>query len=119
MPPRKHGKVNEADAKKPAWEDKRTSETRGIEKLLSTQFPTVEAYRFNSASIRIRIVDERFEGMPLDEREDLVWPLIEQLKKKTRADISLLLLLAPSELGGMNRHILVNQEFEYPSPSRF
>jgi hypothetical protein len=45
--------------------------------------------------------------------------LLDTLPKKTRADVSPLLLLAPSELEGFNRHTLVNHEFEYPPPTRF
>lgn len=119
MPLPKRRKSDEMESSKPPWDDRRTDETRLIEKRLAEQYPTTEAYRFNSASIRIRIVDERFEGMPTIEREDMVWPLLDTLPKKSKADVSLLLLLAPSELKGINRHTLVNQEFEYPRPSRF
>jgi hypothetical protein len=52
------------------------------------------------------------------EREDTVLPLIRSLPKKTQDDILLLLTLAPSELQGVNRHLLVDLEFEQPIPSR-
>lgn len=119
MPTQKRRKTDEVIASTPSWESKRTDETRRIEKMFSERYPSTEAYRFNSASIRIRIVDKSFEGVPIDEREDKVWPLLDTLPERTRADVSLLLLLAPSELEGFNRHTLVNQEFEHPRPSRF
>jgi hypothetical protein len=103
---------------KPRWEDRRTPETRGIEKLLGNEFDCAEAYRFNSASIRVRVIDPRFEGKTVAEREDMVLPLIQRLPKKTQEDILLLLTIAPSELKGKNRHLLVNLEFEQPLPSR-
>jgi hypothetical protein len=118
MAPQKQSKPDQQTPALPSWENRRTNETCKIEKRLAKDFPTTEAYRFNSASIRIRIIDSRFEGMPIDEREDLVWPLLDMLPKQTRADISLLLLLAPSEIGVLNRHMLVNLEFNDPRPSR-
>ena len=103
----------------PAWETMRTKETRDIEdRLRKAGFDKANAYRFNSASIRVRVIDPRFEGMSIPEREDLVFPVIDQLPKETREDILLLLTLAPSELGGRNRHLLVNLEFDHPLPSR-
>jgi stress-induced morphogen len=118
MPSRSRTKASKPPVDKPSWENKRTDETRRIEEIFSETYPNTEAYRFNSASIRIRIVDERFEEMPTIQREDLVWPMLDRLPKKTRDDISLLLLLAPSELNEINRHTLVNQEFEHPRPSK-
>jgi hypothetical protein len=100
------------------WEDKRTPETRRIEDLLRARgFERVDAHRYNSASIRVRVIDSRFEGMTSPEREDLVFPIIDGLPKRTREDILLLLLMAPSERRGRNRHLLVNLEFENPLPS--
>ena len=63
-------------------------------------FERVDAYRFNSASIRVRVIDPRFEGKSIAEREDMVLPLIGSCRSETQEDILLLLTLAPSELGG-------------------
>ncbi len=102
----------------PRWEEKRTPETREIEDALRREgFERVDAYRYNSASIRVRVIDPRFEEMSVLDREDLVFPVIDKLPERTREDILLLLILAPSELRGRNRHMLVNQEFENPLPS--
>jgi hypothetical protein len=103
---------------KPLWEDRRTPETRKIEDLLGTKFDRVDAYRFNSASTRVRVIDPRSEGRPTEDREEMVLPLFEKLPKRTQEDILLLLTLAPSELERSNRQTLVNLEFEQPIPSR-
>jgi len=102
----------------PGWEEKKTDETRKVEALFRTVFPQTDAYRFNSASIRVRVIDERFEGKSIAEREAMVLPLFKKLPKKTRDDVLLLLTLAPSEQRTFNRQTLMNLEFEQPLPSR-
>lgn len=99
------------------WEGKRTKETREIEAAFRVEFPRTDAYRFNSASIRMRVIDERFEGKSIAEREAMVWPLLKRLPKKTRDDILVLLTLAPSELTTFNSQSLMNLEFDKPQPS--
>lgn len=101
-----------------SWESKRTRETRGVERRLRARFERVDAYRQNSASIRVRVIDPRFEGMPADRREDLVMEVLDELPEKTRADILMLLILAPSELATLSPLALSNQEFEQPALSR-
>lgn len=102
----------------PRWERLRTPETREIEdRLRAAGFAQADAYRFNSASIRVRVIDPQFEGMSDSDREDLVFPVIDQLDRRTREDILLLLTLAPSELGSFHRSLLVNREFDDPLPS--
>jgi hypothetical protein len=98
----------------PEWETKKTDETRKIENVLGAEFPRTDAYRFNSASIRVRVIDDRFEGKSIAEREAMVWPLLNKLPKRTRDDVLWLLTLAPSEL----KRDLMNLEFEQPLPSR-
>jgi hypothetical protein len=102
----------------PPWESKKTDETRNIETLFRPDYPGTEAYRFNSASIRMRVVDPRFEGKSIAEREAMVMPLFRQLPKRTRDDVLVLLTLAPSELKSFNNQTLMNQEFEQPLPSQ-
>jgi len=99
------------------WEGKKTDETRKIEALFRAEFPKTDAYRFNSASIRVRVIDDRFEGKSIAEREAMVLPLLEQLPKETRDDVLLLLTLAPSEEKTFNGQALMNREFEQPLPS--
>jgi hypothetical protein len=102
-----------------SWEEKRTSETKKIEEIFRKEFPFTDAYRFNSAAIRIRIVDDRFEGKSIEEREAMAWHLLDRLPKRTREDVMLLLTLAPSEQKSSNRQTVVNQEFEQPIYSHF
>jgi stress-induced morphogen len=101
------------------WEKKKTDETRKVEAIFRTVFPRTDAYRFNSASIRVRVIDPRFEGKSTAEREDMVFPLLKKLPKRTREDILLLLTLAPSEeqtqmTQTMHSQSLINLEFEHP-----
>jgi len=104
-----------------SWEAKRTDETRMVERLLrDAGFETVDAYRYNSASIRVRVIDNRFEGMPTEKRDAMVEPYLEKLPERTQADIMNLFTFAPSELQQTPktfREFLMNTEFEDPSPS--
>jgi stress-induced morphogen len=103
------------------WEAKRTDETRGVEDALrKAGFDSVDAYRYNSASIRVRVVDPRFEGQPTEKRDAMVEPILEQLPERTQADIISLYTFAPSELVQTPttfRQFLLNTEFDDPSPS--
>jgi len=96
------------------WEEKRTEETKRVERGLGRYFPTVQAYRQNSASIRVRVIDKQFEGKTREEREALAMPHIMALPKRTREDITMIILLAPSELKTKGVHVLTNHEFEHP-----
>jgi len=103
------------------WEDKRTGESRMVEeKLREAGFDRVDAYRYNSASLRVRVIDKRFESVPREERDKIVEPFIDKLPPSTQADIVTLVLLAPSEFEQPNdsfREFMLNTEFENPSPS--
>jgi hypothetical protein len=103
-----------------AWETKRTHETRGIEELLRKTFQQADSYRYNSASIRVRVIDECFEGMPREKRDTLVEEQIGKLPPETQRDIVTLLTFAPSELSDHKRtfrEFMLNTEFDNPSPS--
>ncbi len=103
------------------WESMRTEETRGVEKLLQEAgFDRPNAYRYNSASIRVRVIDPRFEGLSREERDAMVEPHLGRLPERTQADIITLITFAPSELvgGPANlREFMQNMEFEDPSRS--
>ena len=95
-------------------------ENRGftqIEEELRKRFPKSDAYRYNSASIRVRIIDEAFRGKTEIEREKMVDPILEQLPEDLESDITLLLTLTDDEMQAFNRHYLTNLEFENPRPS--
>lgn len=103
------------------WEEKRTDESRMVEdKLREADFDRVDAYRYNSASLRVRVIDKRFESIPREERDVLVEPSIDMLPMETQSDIVSLVLLAPSEFDQPSetfREFMLNVEFENPSPT--
>ncbi len=74
----------------------------------------IEAYRYNSASIRIRIIDPDFKGLSLIERESLIDSILDTLPEDIRAEITLLLLLTPAE----RKRSLGSMTFDDPTPSR-
>jgi len=83
----------------PLWEAKRTNESRQVEELLKKAgFDQVDVYRYNSASIRVRVVDAQFAGLSLEKRNALIEPHLERLPERTQADIIDLFAAAPSEL---------------------
>ena len=100
------------------WEEKKTKETRKIESLFRTEFPQTDAYRFNSASIRVRVIDDRFEGKSIAEREAMVLPSAQEAAQEDARRCPVLLTLAPSEQRTFNSQTLMNLEFEQPLPSR-
>jgi hypothetical protein len=99
----------------------RTDETRMVEdELRKAPFDQVDAYRYNSASIRVRVVDRRFEDLSPEQRDAMVEPHLERLPERTQADIVSLFTFAPLELQQPTkslREYLKNVEFEDPSPS--
>lgn len=103
------------------WESKRTEETRSVERVLNEAgFQHADAYRYNSASIRVRVIDSRFEGIDHDERDKLIEPCLDLLPEETQVDIINLFLFSPSEVANSDlafRSHLINAEFENPSPS--
>lgn len=101
----------------PRWKSMRTDETRRIEDLLKTKFPRSDAYRYNSASIRVRVIDPKFEGKSAEDRDAMVEPLLAKLPAETQGDIMTLLTLTPDETATSRRKELANLEFEDPSPS--
>jgi hypothetical protein len=104
-----------------SWKDKRTEETQHVEDVLrGAGFQSVDAYRYNSASIRVRVIDPAFEGLSGEKRDALVEPHLEKLPEDTQSDIINLFTFAPSELQQTPktfRQFLMNTEFEDPSPS--
>ena len=104
-----------------AWESKRTDETRLVEEVLrKAGFERADSYRYNLASIRVRVIDSRFEGLSSEQRDAMVEPVLDQLPERTQADIMSLFTFAPSELQPTpqaNRALVLNTEFEEPSPS--
>ena len=103
------------NATAPRWEAKRTDETRSVENLLRKHFEQADSYRYNSASIRVKVIDPRFERMPREQRDTMVEQYLDQLPPETQRDIVTLFTFAPSELEGpptASRAFLLNAEFE-------
>jgi stress-induced morphogen len=97
------------------WESKRTPETRDVEQALQQHFSQADAYRFNPASIRVRVVDDRFKGKDVEERDEMVERVLTQLPEGTQRDIINLLTIYPGETADSLRAQLLNLEFEDPS----
>ena len=93
------------------WKRLQTAETKEIAAELRKKFPQTDAYRYNSAAIRVRVVDSQFKGKSETQRERRVLPLIRKFPEEIQADITLLLMLSPDELDSS----LANMEFENPS----
>jgi stress-induced morphogen len=83
---------------------------RAIKRKLLEQFARVDAYRYNSASIRVRVVDPSFAGMSRSDREKLVFARINELPEGIQSDITMLVLLEPDE-----KPWLLWEEFENPT----
>jgi hypothetical protein len=102
------------------WESKRTGETRSVEDALRKRFRQVDSYRYNSASIRVRVIDPGFTGMSRDERERGVEEEIAKLPEDIQRDIVTVFCFTPEELRQTPktfREFTLNTEFEDPSPS--
>lgn len=74
----------------------------------------IGAYRHDSVSVRIRILDPNFAGRSRAQREEEVWAALEKLPEETVSEISLLLLLTPEEA----KHSFASSEFDDPIPSK-
>ena len=103
------------------WEAMQTDETRQVALTLrDAGFDQVDVYRYNMASIRVRVIDPRFEGRSTEARDAMVEPILETLPERTQADIISLFTFAPSELQQDPRtlkDLMMNAEFDDPSPS--
>ena len=111
---------------RPGWDSKRTDETRNVENSLLNHFKSVEAYRYNSASIRIRVIDPCFRGLDRHKREKIVDAKIAKLPESIQRDIVFVLCMTPDEMikpiGDRDDtealNSMFNDEFEHPKPSR-
>ncbi len=72
-----------------------------------------KSYRYSSGSIRIRIIDPRFDGLSRIERNDDFWEYMQELSDESHSQISMIVLVAPAEVESSP----ANYEFEHPSPS--
>ena len=74
---------------------------------------TIEVRRQNSVALRVRIIDDAFEGRDFAERDQQVWPLLERLPDEVFEQITMVLLLTPDE----KSQSMASWEFDHPVPS--
>ena len=74
----------------------------------------IEAYRQNSAALRVRIIDPDFANSSKLDRHDNVWAILEELPEEVLSQLSLLLLLTPKE----RKTSFASVEFDDPVPSK-
>jgi hypothetical protein len=94
--------------------------TRRVERALAEEYlpnhpkASIAVYQYNSASIRVRIIDPSFDGKSIVAREVEVLPIIRKLPDRIQDQITMLLLLSPQE----SKRSLLSVEFDDPTPSR-
>lgn len=99
------------------WRELRTDESRLVEEVIrAAGFASVDAYRHNAASLRVRVVDPRFTGRSTYDRLGLLEPSLETLPGPTQTEIVNLFLFSPDELAvnGQLNTVRRNVEFENP-----
>ena len=75
----------------------------------------IDARRYNTACIWVRILDPDYAGTELNQRWERLWELFEPLPEAIQSEISLLFLLTPKEASSRFAHM--NREFENPTPT--
>ena len=101
---------------------KQDDRTAAIYGALASQFPMLDrrpkevVYIYNPVAIRVRVVDESFEGQSYFQRHRRVMKALSPLPEEIVGDITMVLALTPTELD--KQHNLVNLEFDDPSRSR-
>ena len=75
----------------------------------------IDVKRYNSACVRVRIIDPDFQGQSLADRDDAVWDVVDKLPQEVVSEVSLLVLLTPKE----SKTSSLNIEFDHPTPSPF
>src|SRR5436309_3479803 len=74
-----------------------------------------EVYRYNSASIRVRVTDERFAGTRFARRHDDLWDYIsDRVPEDVMSEISFLIPVTPAE----KDRDMSSFEFDHPSSDR-
>lgn len=68
-------------------------------------------YRYNPASIRVKIIDRTFHGWSKGERHDYAWGFLRRLPEDVLAQISMLLCVEPGENASLD------MEFHEPTRS--
>ena len=102
--------------KKKTWPSMKNAESELVENVLGKYFQKVDAYRLNSASIRVRIVDEQFKGKSDRRRNQLAEKRLKELPKEISDDIMVLITITPEEVEDTpdTIHGCLNYDFENP-----
>jgi hypothetical protein len=103
----------------PEWKEKTTVDSQVVVDLLRQHgFAKSDAYRFNAASIRVRVIDDRFEGLSHEDRDGLIEPILDLLPLRIQGDIVNLQTWAPSDFLPNSKNyakcLYLNGEFEHP-----
>ena len=101
----------------PPWEHLRTAESRQVEDVLRRHFAGADAYRYNSASLRVLITDPRFREMDDEARHRAVSRALAELPEPTRGDIINLVAVYPGEWRDSLKWGLLWANFVDPKPS--
>ena len=72
----------------------------------------IDVRRRHGVFTGIRVIDPDFSGITWVDREEKIWPLLQQLPGEIFGDISMALLLTPEEAPTFGANI----EFEHPLP---
>ena len=89
-----------------------------LELFRSAGFTDVQAYRYNSAVIRLRIEDSRFKGLSRVARMQSLEPLIDQLPEEIQDDLIFVLPIAPGEENTPTPYGLMDFQFRDPEGYR-
>lgn len=91
-----------------------------VVRSLGEHFSRVEAYRYNAASLRVRIVDPAFRGESRRRRLEVVEPRIAELPLTIQTDIIMVVMLTEAELVAAPKRaetdLRLNREFEEGRP---
>lgn len=81
-----------------AWEALRDADSQLTERTLcDAGWERVAAFRYNAASIRVRVVDRRFEGLSRQQRIELVEPTVATLPVAVQSSIVAVWVFTPQE----------------------
>jgi stress-induced morphogen len=94
---------------------------REIDKTLKSEFPSLSesvddvVRRYHSASIRMRLIDQVFQGKSLADREQIALRALAKLPEAVADSITMLLTLTPDEAARQDS--IMNAEFCHPNKS--
>lgn len=92
-----------------------------IYEVLKSEFPHLSdnvndvVRRYNSISIRVRLIDDQFQGKSLSERDQIAMKALARLPEKVERNITMLLTLTPQEVERGDN--LMDVEFRHPNKS--